>query len=137
MRERRGGVAKYPKPKPTKTMKQGLRPYSAGSRDTFPPSMVERMEARVEKVLADSRVPSSEELWLLTHLLLVACFRRASLEARSQIKLAIDRHEKEGHELGFSIPEVQGLNRVVLQIDQQGQLESFVQRVKEAQMRQV
>lgn len=137
MRERREAVAKYPKPKPTRTMRQGLRTFSAGSRDTFPSSIVKKMENRVEEVLADSRAPSPEERWLLTHLLLVACYRRASPEARDRILRAINEYEKEGRSLGFSIfkEEIQGLNRVVLQKDQAGQLDSFVQRVKEAQMR--
>ena len=123
-------MLKYRARKPPKTAERGLRSYAPSLQDSFPLSMVEKMQEWMKRILADSQPLSGREQWLLSHAILVVRFRQAPPLEKPQILRTINKHEEKGHSFGFSVSEMRGLNRVVLQIDQGGNLDAFAEEVE-------
>lgn len=127
---------KYTKPKVKRTMKRGLRPFPAPSLDRgFPQGEIDKMAKRLERILTDCRVLDEENQWIVSQALLAASFRESFREAqtneeKNEITEEIKRHGAKGHSLGFSEFEIRTINRVILEKDRAGQLESLVVRLQ-------
>ncbi len=118
-------------------MKRGLRPFPTPSLESFSQKAIEKMTGEIEGILDDNRILDEKANWRITQALLAASFRRAETAGeKSKIIRQINRHQDEGHRLGFSETEIRAINRVVLQKDLTGQLESFAQKLSERRERQ-
>lgn len=123
-------MAPYAKPKKTKTMERGLRPAPHPSLVSFSQKEIKKMEERIEAILENNRILSKQEKWIINQALLAISFRKAiTNEQRNEIMRRMQKHQPEGHKLGFSSEEIRSLNRLILEKDQASQLESLYQRL--------
>lgn len=125
-------MAKRPR-KPTKTMGRGLHPFPSSLPDGFSPKEITQARETMAKILANNQGLSGKDQWILKQASLAASFRQATLTEnlpkKNRILGKIRQHRDEGHELGFSEGNIGALNRAVLQIEAEGQLEEFTQEL--------